>query len=134
MFKDTIIEEKTSLADVLREIDLNFLDAGEYGITVDEAVKYIDHHHFYFLDVRTDEELKEVSFSYAHHIPLEVLPDRISELPRDKFIITFCMTGFRAAMAYAFLRTEGFDEIKILKGQINDLTSYVTTELSMLAP
>jgi len=37
---------------------------------------------------------------------------------RDKFIITFCLTGFRAAMGYAFLRTQGFDEIKALKGRL----------------
>ncbi len=134
MYNNIEIEEKTSLADVLREMDIDFLDAGEYGITVDEAVKFIDHDHFVFLDVRTCDEVEELSFSYATHIPLEDLPDRLSELPRNKFIIVFCMTGFRAAMGYAYLRTEGYDEIKILKGQIGKLTRYITTELSLLAP
>jgi len=134
LYKKEYEEEKTSLADVLREMDLNFLEAGEYGITVDEAVQFIGHKHFVFLDVRLPEEIDELEFSYAKHIPLEDLPDRISELPQDKFIIVFCMTGFRASMAYAYMRTEGYDEIKIMKGQVSELTQYVTSELALLAP
>jgi rhodanese-related sulfurtransferase len=60
------------------------------------------------------------------HIPLNELPDRIEEVPKDKFIITFCLSGFRAAMGYAFLRTQGFDEIKALKGRLDEMAGAVT--------
>ncbi len=43
------------------------------------------------------------------------------ELPEDKFFITFCFNGARAILAYAFLRTRGFDEVKALEGRVQDL-------------
>ena len=115
-----------TLADVLREMDIEFLVSGEYGITVDDAVTFIGNDHFLFLDVRTQEEKDHLTFTFAQHIPLHELPDRVHELPRDKFIITFCVSGFRAAMAYAFLRTQDFDEIKALKGRLDQLAGAMT--------
>ena len=115
-----------TLAEVLREMDIEFLVAGEYGITVDDAVKFISNTHFLFLDVRTQEEKEHLTLPFAMHIPLHELPDRVDELPRDKFIITFCVSGFRAAMAYAFLRTQDFDEIKALKGRLDQLAGAMT--------
>ncbi len=34
-------------------MDIEYLVMGEYGITVEEAAKFIDHDHFVFLDLRT---------------------------------------------------------------------------------
>jgi rhodanese-related sulfurtransferase len=114
------------MGEVLREMDIEFLVAGEYGITVEEAAKYVTHKHFLFLDLRTEEENKHLTFPLALHIPLNELPDRVDEVPQDKFIITFCMSGFRAAMGYAFLRTQGFIEIKALKGRLDELAGAMT--------
>ena len=110
-----------SLAEVLREMDLAFVSAGDHSITVEEAVKFMHHPHFIFLDVRTPEEQDLVSFPFALHIPLHELPDRLGELPEDKFFITFCFNGARAILAYAFLRTRGFDEVKALEGRVQEL-------------
>ncbi len=115
-----------TFADVLREMDIEFLVSGEYGITVEEAAKFVDHPHFVFLDLRTREEHDHLTFPFAKHIPLHELPDRVHELTTDKFIITFCVSGFRAAMGYAFLRTQGFDEIKALKGRLDELAGVIT--------
>ncbi len=49
------------------------------------------------------------------------MPDRLDELPKDKFYITFCFNGARCILAYAFLRTKGFDEVKALEGKLEDL-------------
>jgi rhodanese-related sulfurtransferase len=115
-----------TFADVLREMDIEFLVSGEYGILVEEAAKFIDHPHFLFLDVRTKEERDHLTFPFALHIPINELPDRMHEVPRDKFIITFCLTGFRAVMAYAYLRTQGIDEVKALKGRLDNLAGAIT--------
>ena len=115
-----------TFADVLREMDIEFLVSGEYGILVEEAAKFLDHPHFLFLDVRTKEELEHLTFPFALHIPINELPDRMDEVPRDKFIITFCLTGFRAVMAYAYLRTQGIDEVKALKGRLSNLAGAMT--------
>ena len=102
-------------------MDLAFVSAGDHSITVEEAVKFMHHPHFIFLDVRTPEERDLVSFPFALHIPLHELPDRLGELPEDKFFITFCFNGARAILAYAFLRTRGFDEVKALEGRVQEL-------------
>ncbi|MGQ9921123.1 MAG: rhodanese-like domain-containing protein [Desulfobacca sp.] len=114
-------QETMPLAEVLREMDLAFIAAGDHSITVAEAVRFIPHPHFVFLDVRTAEERAHLAFPFARHIPLRELPDRLQELPTDKFYITFCFNGARAILAYAFLRTQGFDEVKALEGRVQEL-------------
>ncbi len=64
--------------------------------------------------VRTGEEREHLGHPFAMHIPIYELPDRLGELPRDKFIITFCLTGFRGVMAYAY-------DYPILAGGIDSL-------------
>jgi rhodanese-related sulfurtransferase len=105
--KTDIEPETMTLAEVLQEMDFAFVAAGDHSLTVDEAVKFLRHPHFVFLDVRTPEEHKHLTFPFALHIPLNELPDRLPELPADKFFITFCFNGARAILAYAFLRTKG---------------------------
>ena len=112
-----IIEPQT-FSDVLREMDLEHLVMGEYGITVEEAAKFVDHDHFRFLDLRTKEEHDHLLFPFATHIPIHELPNRIDEVTYDKFVITFCLSGFRAMMGYTYLRTHGYVEIKALKGRL----------------
>ncbi len=113
-------------AEVLREMDIEYLVMGEYGITVEEAAKYIDHDHFVFLDLRTQEEHDHLLFPRTLHIPIHELPDRLDEVPRDKFVITFCLSGFRAAMGYAFLRTQGYIEVKAMKGRLDQMAGAIT--------
>ncbi|MGA7826638.1 MAG: rhodanese-like domain-containing protein [Geobacteraceae bacterium] len=135
MNTEALLGDTMSFADVLREMDIEFIVYGEYGITVVDATKLIKKDHFLFLDVRTREEKEHLAFPFATHIPINELPDRIGELPRDKFIITFCLTGFRAVMAYAFLRTQGFDEVKALKGRLDNLAGAMTpSRFYRLAP
>jgi rhodanese-related sulfurtransferase len=113
--------ETMTLAEVLQEMDFAFVASGECSLTVAEAVKFMHHPHFVFLDVRTEEERQHLTLPFALHIPLQELPDRLGELPEDKFFITFCFNGARAVLAYAFLRTRGFDEVKILEGRLPEL-------------
>jgi rhodanese-related sulfurtransferase len=126
MSTETLPNGTMTFDEVLREMDIEFIVSGEYGITVEDAAKLIHKDHFLFLDVRTREEREHLSFPFTMHIPINELPDRLGELPRDKFIITFCLTGFRAVMAYAFLRTQGFDEVKALKGRLDNLAGAMT--------
>ncbi len=125
---NTELIERQTFGDVLREMDLEHLEMGEYGITVEEAAKFVDHDHFQFLDLRTEEEHDHLLFPFAMHIPIHELPDRIDEVPHDKFVITFCVSGFRAVMGYAYLRTHGYVEIKALKGRLDQLAGAITAD------
>jgi len=128
MCSEIVDSDHVPFADILREMDLEFLAMGEYGIRVEEAANFVHHDHFVFLDLRTKEEHDLLMFPFAMHIPISELPDRIDELPRDKFIITFCLIGFRAAMGYAYLRNQGFYETKALKGRLDEMAGAVSPE------
>jgi len=98
--------------DILRDMDFNFFAMGEYGLSMTEALPLIGNDHFLFLDVRAQEEVDYLQFPFAKHIPLNEIPDRLDEIPRDKFIIPFCATAFRAAMCYLYLLSKGYEEVK----------------------
>jgi len=48
-------------------------------------------------------------------IPLEELETRVGELPKDKLIVTTCMTGFRSGPARAFLERQGFERVEMAR-------------------
>lgn len=60
------------------------------------------------VDIRFAEEQQAWNFNFALHIPLNELPLRLDELPRDKLIITACPHKDRAILAMAYLRTQGY--------------------------
>jgi rhodanese-related sulfurtransferase len=61
------------------------------------------------LDVRRDDEWVAGHAPDAVHIPLDQLPDRVGELPRDQPITAVCHAGGRSARATAYLTGLGFD-------------------------
>jgi len=48
-------------------------------------------------------------------IPLEELETRVGELPKDKLIVTTCMTGFRSEPAREFLKRQGFERVEMAR-------------------
>ena len=68
------------------------------------------------LDVRTVDEYNLGSIPGAINIPLDELRDRISELPKDKAILTFCAVGLRGYLAYRILTQRGFENVRNLVG------------------
>ncbi len=67
-----------SFDDIIKEMDFNFFGTGEYGMSLEEAQRVLSNDHFIFLDIRTDEEVSQVCFPFAKHIPLNELPDRLA--------------------------------------------------------
>ena len=70
----------------------------------------------FLLDVRTQDEFALGSLPGAVNIPLDELRDRMSELPKDRMIYTFCAVGLRGYLAYRILTQHGFDKIRNLSG------------------
>lgn len=68
------------------------------------------------LDVRTPEEKGFVAFPFALEIPINELPARLNEIPRDKLVVTFCSGGDRANVAFAYLHAQGFENVRIMPG------------------
>lgn len=106
---------------LLEEMDFDMLSSGDHGMSVEGMRKALGNDHFLFLDVRTDKEVEYVTFPFAKRVPLNQLPAEVANLPKDKCIVTFCSSVFRAAVAYAFLRTSGFDEVKGMTASLEDM-------------
>lgn len=106
---------------VLEEMDFEFLGSGEHAMSIEGMRKVLKNDHFLFLDVRSDEELGYATFPFSVSIPLEELPKRKDELPKDKCIAAFCSSIFRGAVAYTYLRANGFDEVKCITASTEDM-------------
>jgi hydroxyacylglutathione hydrolase len=68
------------------------------------------------MDVRNVGEYALGSVPGATHIPLAELGRRLSEVPTNRPIVTYCAGGWRSSVAASFLRTRGFDDVSDLAG------------------
>ena len=73
---------------------------------------------FVFLDVRSPQEYAQVNLPKSTLIPLGALRKRLSEIPRDKEIITYCAISLRGYEASLILRAAGFTDVKVLDGGV----------------
>jgi rhodanese-related sulfurtransferase len=72
------------------------------------------------VDARTKEEVAELGiFKNTINIPLDEIPARMDELPKDKKIYVHCSTGARADMAYNEMVKYGLN-VKFLLLNIKD--------------
>lgn len=86
-------------------------------ISVEEAYQKYQRGVF-FLDVRRLDEWDEYHIPNTVLIPLEELPSRTEELPRDREIVIVCRTGNRSAQARDFLRSAGFSNVTSMAGGV----------------
>ena len=110
-----------TLDEALTEMELDFLGSGQHAMSVDGMRKVLHNEHYIFLDVRTEKEKEYCDFPFTTHIPLNELPARLNELPKDKCIVAFCSSIFRGAVAYTYLRANGFTEVKGLTSTIEEM-------------
>jgi rhodanese-related sulfurtransferase len=61
------------------------------------------------LDIRFREEFEVWHMNFAKNIPLNELPKRLNELPKDKLIITACPHYDRSSMARLYLTLNGYN-------------------------
>lgn len=70
------------------------------------------------VDVRTDAEVSRGGIAGAVHIPLHLLPVKMTELPTDLPIVFYCQSGGRSAQACAFVASKGLGTVYNLQGGI----------------
>jgi len=70
------------------------------------------------VDIRFPEEMKAWKMGFGIYIPLNELPKRLAELPKDKIIVTACPHKDRSAIAMAYLRTKGYKAKYLTDGLI----------------
>jgi rhodanese-related sulfurtransferase len=74
----------------------------------------------FVVDVRTQAEWDEVHIPGTVLIPLDELPDRLNEVPRDKDIVVVCRSGNRSEEGAAILLKAGYESVVGMEGGIRD--------------
>jgi rhodanese-related sulfurtransferase len=69
-------------------------------------------------DVRDADEFSETHVAGAVLIPLDELPERIDDFPRDANLILICRSGRRSGLAQDALRKLGIGKVANLTGGI----------------
>ncbi|MBN2436916.1 MAG: rhodanese-like domain-containing protein [Spirochaetes bacterium] len=109
--------------EIMKSMTFDFFGNGKHKIT---PAAHLASRNSVFLDVRSKEELETIAFTLLHHmpvihIPINEIPDRLSEIPRGKSVGIFCSSGVRSTMSYFYLRTAGYDNVKIIEGGYSEL-------------
>lgn len=63
------------------------------------------------VDVRTPGEFRSGAYPGAKNIPLQELPQRLGELPKNRGIIVYCASGSRSSFAAQTLAKAGFPQV-----------------------
>ncbi len=79
------------------------------------------------LDVREPWEVSTASVNpLGHapafdvlHMPMQTIPQRLDELPRDRPIACLCHHGMRSQQVAAFLHSQGFENVVNIAGGID---------------
>ena len=75
---------------------------------------------FLLLDVREPQELAICAIEDHLHIPMQQIPARLNEVPKDRPVMVLCHHGVRSMQVTMFLRRQGFDNATNLAGGIED--------------
>ena len=86
-----------------------------HEISVSDALAKKDDGAF-ILDVRQPDEWNEFHIAGATLIPLDQLPARLNELPKDQQIVVVCRTGHRSAEGRDILLNTGFTQVTSMAG------------------
>ena len=70
------------------------------------------------VDVRFKDESVVQRMGFGLFIPLNELPKRLAELPKDKIIVTACPHKDRSSIAMVYLRTQGYKAKYLTDGLI----------------
>jgi len=68
------------------------------------------------IDVREDGEAAICAIDGSILIPMNTLPQRLQEIPRDRPVALYCHHGMRSMMAGQWLAQQGYDALSLAGG------------------
>lgn len=80
------------------------------------------------LDVREVQEWDEYRIDEAELIPVNTLPDNVSQLDPKRWTYVFCAHGIRSQYACEFLQRIGFERIVNVNGGLATVFHFLTQE------
>jgi rhodanese-related sulfurtransferase len=85
------------------------------NVSVQQAYQLYEQGTF-VLDVRTQEEWDQYHAPNTTLIPLDVLPDRLAEIPADQQVVVVCRSGNRSQVGRDILLDAGFEQVTSVDG------------------
>ena len=112
-----------------------FLVFSEYGVAtiLPEQIPAEDWKKIYVVDTRDADQYHVSHISGAVNIECRQVLGRRSELPKDKMVLVYCNAGTPSAQAGFVLRFAGMDNVRILRGGLNDWKAKGGFEANKLA-
>lgn len=83
-----------------------------------QLIDWIEDGRAVLVDIRFAEEQQAWGAGFGLKIPLNQLPSRLHELPKDKIIVAACPHRDRAIIAMVFLKTRGYDARYLTDGLV----------------
>lgn len=99
--------KKVSFEEYLSKFD--YKEREEMKIKTPEMLALVEEGKAILVDIRFKEEFEAWHIGASINIPLNELPKRINELPKDKLIITACPHNDRSNMARIYLTLNGYN-------------------------
>lgn len=81
-----------------------------------DELKSSDKSQTVIIDVRTSEEYQFGHIDGSLNIPVDEIRNRLSEIPKNKKIITYCAVGLRGYLAAGILTQSGYTDVNNLSG------------------
>lgn len=114
-----------NLDSLLQSMTFDFFGSGKHKIEMEKLLETKD---AIFLDVRSRQEWESLQIKLEHHIrviwiPIDEIPDRYKEIPQDKTIGVFCSAGTRSTVVYLYLRSLGYENVRIAPSNYDAITN-----------
>jgi len=87
-------------------------------VDVQVVARVKDRPDVYLLDVREQWEYDEGHIPGVTLLPMDQVPNRLDEIPKDKEVIVTCRSGNRSGQVTNYLLQNGFDNVHNMKGGI----------------
>lgn len=133
-FKKLIVKVKDKIvADGLDDGSFDVTDSGEY-LTAREMNEYLNNPEAVVVDMRNAYESEIGHFEGAVTPPVETFREELKVVPKmladkkDKKVALYCTGGIRCEKASAWLKHNGFMDVRHLKGGIIDYKHQVERE------
>lgn len=104
--------------------NFNMQEVGNMKISAVEMLNMVEEGKAVLIDIRFQQEVDAWSIPFAKHIPINELPGRLDELPKDKLIIAACPHNDRSNIARLYLTMKGY-RVKYVNDGLLNVVNYL---------